>query len=337
MLSLALCLSTKHSVTLFWNKEDEILAKAKERFAFDLSPLTFAPSIFGSSTSFFQRYRESKRYDLIIVLSDGSIPLIGCPLILHFQSPMLWVNGRTLKNRYKLSRVKDVIVNSQFTKEYTDKSLGRQSIVLYPPVTIQREYLPSKKQKVILNVGRFGINQAGSSYKKQDILADTFVEMIKEGQINWKLVLVMSVHEKDNSAFEAFKEKYKDYPIEIVSNVTNQQLWDMYEMASIYWHASGFGEDLVLHPDRAEHFGISTVEAMGVGAVPIVVSAGGQKEIVSDGVNGRLWSTTDELQHATRELIKRSDLLQRFAQQSVNDARKYSEERFCSEVMKLVI
>ena len=53
-----------------------------------------------------------------------------------------------------------------------------------------------------------------------------------------------------------------------------------YKLAKIYWHASGFGEDLETHPEKAEHFGITTVEAMINGLVPIVIDAGGQKEIV---------------------------------------------------------
>jgi len=77
---------------------------------------------------------------------------------------MIWVNGRTLKNHLKLLRVKKIIVNSKFTKDYIDASLGRKSSVLYPPVSIQRDYDPQKKTNTILNVGRFGINQAGSSF-----------------------------------------------------------------------------------------------------------------------------------------------------------------------------
>ena len=60
-----------------------------------------------------------------------------------------------------------------------------------------------------------------------------------------------------------------------------------------------------------EHFGISTVEAMSAGVVPLVFAGGGQLEIVSDGVNGVLWNTPDELIAKTFELIK--------------DKQKYSE------------
>ncbi len=59
--------------------------------------------------------------------------------------------------------------------------------------------------------------------------------------------------------------------------------------ASIYWHAGGLGEDPDRHPDRFEHFGITVVEAMAAGAVPLVFAAGGPAEIVEHGVNGFHW------------------------------------------------
>ena len=339
MLSMALCLAKEHEVFLIWDKTspEMIVKQARTRFQFDLSELTFVKSPFTPKVSLMRRLKVSKEYDLMVVLSDGSIPVVSCPLILHFQSPMMWINGRSLMNRLKLSRVRHIVVNSNFTKKYIDASLGRKTSVLYPPVAIQRSYDPQKKTKTILNVGRFGINQAGSSFKKQDVLADAFVKMNTLGLKGWQLTFVMSVSDKDKEAFELFKKKYSEYPIVIVSNPTNSELWDIYEKASMYWHASGFGEDLNLYPDRAEHFGISTVEAMGVGAVPIVVNAGGQKEIVEDGINGRLWGTLDELEEATKELINNPKRLQELAEQGILDSQKFSGDRFCRDIKKLIL
>ena len=43
----------------------------------------------------------------------------------------------------------------------------------------------------------------------------------------------------------------------------------------LFWHAAGLGEDPTTNPDRFEHFGISVVEAMSAGAVPMVYEHGG--------------------------------------------------------------
>jgi glycosyltransferase involved in cell wall biosynthesis len=63
-------------------------------------------------------------------------------------------------------------------------------------------------------------------------------------------------------------------------------------------------EDLERFPERAEHFGIATLEAMAFGCVPIVIRAGGQSEIVEDGRSGFLCSDTDELKKITGHVVK---------------------------------
>ncbi len=87
-----------------------------------------------------------------------------------------------------------------------------------------------------------------------------------------------------------------NYPIEILRAVPYETLLSFYGRAKIYWHAAGYDEDLDTHPERAEHFGITTVEAMSAGAVPVVIAAGGQTEIVRDKETGLLWKTVDELE-----------------------------------------
>ncbi len=51
-----------------------------------------------------------------------------------------------------------------------------------------------------------------------------------------------------------------------------------------------------------KHFGITTVEAMSAGAVPVVIDSGGQRETVDHEVNGFRWSELTELQNYTRRI-----------------------------------
>ena len=78
----------------------------------------------------------------------------------------------------------------------------------------------------------------------------------------------LSVNPDEEELFSQFRKSAEGFPIEFLVNKKNDELWGIYSKAKIYWHASGFGEDLEAHPEFAEHFGISTVEAMGAGAVP---------------------------------------------------------------------
>src|SRR5206468_84092 len=111
-------------------------------------------------------------------------------------------------------------------------------------------------------------------YKKQQVMVETFKEMVDSGVADWKLLIAASVRKEEEKRFESMRQLAKGYPISFLVNQSNNDLWEVYAKAKIYWHASGFGEDIVLHPEYAEHFGITTVEAMGAGVVPVVIGIG---------------------------------------------------------------
>lgn len=93
-----------------------------------------------------------------------------------------------------------------------------------------------------------------------------------------------------------------------------QALADLYGQASIFWHATGLGEDAEADPNRMEHFGISIVEAMSAGAVPVVLGvAGPAEEVVEPGVSGRHFTDLTDLVAQTVELIGDPDELLRLS------------------------
>lgn len=334
MLTAASCLSREHSVFLFWN-DQSIIKKAEERFGLDLSKVGLARNIFSKETTFFRRVLETRKYDLIIYLSDGSIPFIlSKKVFIHFQFPVEWVNGRSFKIKLKLLRVPKIFCNSYFTKSFIDKKFTVKSIVLYPPAQIETG--KTKKENIILHVGRFGLSIEGSNFKKQDIMIESFKKMIANGLTNWRFILVISFQTKDKERVEELEEKAKGLPIQFLKNPKNSTLLDLYGKAKIYWHASGFGEDLVKYPERAEHFGISTVEAMGAGAVPVVINAGGQPEIIGDGKNGFLWNNLEELQKRTLQLINDETLMRKMSKAAIERAVVFSGDRFCREVREMI-
>lgn len=339
MLTAALCLVKNHSVSVFWNpqREEEIKNTAQHRFGFDLSALQFTDNIFISQTPLLERLRKTRNYDVIIYLSDGSIPLVlAKKLIVHFQFPVEWVDTKAIKTRVKMSRVHSIICNSLFTKSFIDKKFGTQSTVLYPPVDVRNEQ-EYKKEEIILHVGRFtGLDVEGKDFKKQEVMIAAFKKMVEHGVEGWKFILVVSVKTSDREKVDLLKDRTRGFPIQIVENPEHEKLWDLYAKAKIYWHATGFCEDLVSHPEKAEHFGIATVEAMSQGVVPVVINAGGQKEIVENGKNGMLWETLEELKRKTVMLIENDSLWQRLSNNAKDASKRYSKERFCKELYEII-
>jgi len=336
MMTIAQCLSDNHSVDIFWDNEKD-LKELTKRFSLDLSKVKLVPNIFNSQTSTFKRLIETKKYDVIIFLSDGSLPLVASgKLFVHIQQPLKIMQTNSLFDKLKISRVNRFFCNSEFTKTFINQKFHLKSVILYPPVTLFPKDL--KKENIILHVGRFRVrNVKNDDYKKQGVMIDAFKDMINKGLKDWEFVLAVSIQEKDKDSFEVMKNKAEGFPIRFLVNKNNDQLWDIYSKAKIYWHASGFGENLDNNPEYAEHFGISTVEAMGAGVVPVVINAGGQKEIVVEGENGFLWDSIKELQEKTLKLVNDESLLTKFSKQAKESAKKFSADKFYKSVDDLIL
>lgn len=337
MMTMAKCLSVDHEVSVFWDKKQD-LEELTQRFSLDLDKVRLTKNIFLPNVSFLNRLWQSRKYDVIIFLSDGSIPLLlSKKLFLHFQQPIRELAVKGFINKLKLGRVNGIVYNSEYTKSFNIKTLSKtKSTVIYPPIFLMARNV--EKENIILHVGRFRVKNVGvSDYKKQDVMIDEFKKLIDEEKIkNWKFVLAVSIREKDEERFALLKKQASGYPIEFLINKSNSDLWEIYNKSKIYWHASGYGEDLENYPEYAEHFGISTVEAMGAGCVPIVINAGGQTEIVINKKNGFLWNDLSELKSFTKQLIDNQKLWQEMSERAKLRAKDFSKENFCEQVYKLI-
>jgi len=327
ILTLASCLAKENQVEIFWDNPEQI-KKSISLLNIDISKFSFRKNIFLKS-SLIDKLLITRKYDCIIYMSDGSIPfLFGKKNILLFQFPVNWVNGVNLLTKMKFKFISHVICYSDFVKKYLDSSFKIDSKVIVPPVNI--EFDSVKKENIILSVGRF---TKGMNTKKQKFLIDEFKKHSAEEFKGWKLVLVGSSLPHDQDFVSYLKSEAKGFPIQILDNLEYNKTRDLYSKAKIYWHAAGFGEDLNTYPERAEHFGISVVEA---GAVPVVVNAGGLKEIVNDKKDGYLWSSPAELFKITLELINDSGLLKKTSENAIKESQKYSEEKFCEKVRSII-
>ncbi len=160
--------------------------------------------------------------------------------------------------------------------------------MLYPAVQLPDQDIDRAiKQREILHVGRFF--RVGHN-KKQLELVKVFKRLVDGGKAQgWHLTLAGQVAEEDQSYVENVAQEAMGYPITISTNITIEDLRCLYEKAAIYWHATGLNEETDESPELKEHFGITTVEAMSYGCLPIVLNGGGQPEIVDDAVSGFLF------------------------------------------------
>jgi glycosyltransferase involved in cell wall biosynthesis len=333
-MTVAECLTRNGwQVNIFWD-DRRIKNKIKEKFGLELKKVGFAPNVFNKSL--LEKYRVLKKYDLIFFLSDGSLPfLFGRKNLLHLQLPFQSVNGKSWLNRLKLKKIDDIICNSQFTKKFIDQEYGVVSRVIYPPVAV-KDFEPGRKEKMILSVGRFSrLMQA----KRQDILIQAFRQMLglDGGRLlkDWRLVLAGGTEVGKDESFGKLKRMAKGSAVEIIENPSFSELKKLYSRAKIFWLASGFGISEKKHPEKVEHFGITTVEGMASGCVPVVINKGGQREIVTEGQDGLLWKSQKELVKKTLGIIRERVLWRRLSRVAQSRARDFSQERFCREIQEI--
>ena len=274
-----------------------------------------------------------KGFDGILWLSDGSIPFMPffATKVIHFQAPFKNVDGKSLKNKLKLMGTK-IICNSEYTKKFIDKEFGISSIVVYPPVETDK-FKPMEKDKLILTVGRFS---SSSQFKRHDLLIEAFKDLIKSGAKGWRMVIAGKVEDQQSlKIISELRSKIKGLPIAIKTDLEHERLKFLYGQSSVYWHAAGYGADLNKNPERAEHFGISTVEAMSAGAIPLSFSAGGQLEIISNGENGFLWTNPRELISLTKKIIDNDKLREKISLSAISRSKYFNQEIFCQKIRKL--
>jgi glycosyltransferase involved in cell wall biosynthesis len=216
--------------------------------------------------------------------------------------------------------------NSEFTRRWIRAYWNRDSQVLYPLVNTA-EYKPQPKRCQILNVGRFF---AGQHNKKHHIMVEAFKSMVDGGLAGWELHLAGgSTPGEEHAEYLADIERFaRGYPISLHPDISGQELVNLYAASAIYWHASGYAEDEKHDPDKFEHFGITTVEAMAAGCVPVVIGKGGQPEIVEHGTSGYLWNDLDELKALSLHLIGSPEQREKMSAAALAKSKTYDKEHF---------
>ncbi len=272
--------------------------------------------------------RESGKYDFFVnnCMLEMVFPLANySEFVCHFPE-------RERSRFFHVDRYSHIIFNSLYTAEWIRKRWELDPHVhIYPPVDIQPDFFPGDKEPWILSVSRF---EPGGN-KQQQEMAREFLhlkQMYPEQMHSWRLVLAGGSIQ-DNPYLDGVKQLagIPGSDIDVQVNVPIETLQSLYKKAAVFWHFSGLGQT---HPERIEHFGMTTVEAMQNGVVPVVFKGGGQKEIVTDGTNGFFFENRKQAAEATITIITDFDRRQAFARAAFERGKDFTRENFIQKVRR---
>lgn len=275
--------------------------------------------------------RESGNYDMFVNASmlEMVYPLSNVSLfVCHFPE-------RSKGAYFYVHHYEHLIYNSLYGAEWISKKWHiSPSHHLYPPVDMEPvDSISPPKDKIILSVARF---ETGGS-KQQAEMIDAFQGLrtrFENDLEGWKLILCGG-----SSASNPYLEKLQQtlhaqsgVPVELKINVPLSELKQLYSRSAIFWHLCGLGQT---NPAHVEHFGMSTVEAMQNGCVPIVFDGGGQREIVEHGSSGYRFASTRELSDRTVKVIRDQNLRDRLSRAAHERSKLFSESVFTANVRQL--
>jgi glycosyltransferase involved in cell wall biosynthesis len=248
-----------------------------------ISTLPFHLPIFG----LYQRYMESKLIekandeDLIIQASGGLVlprkknqkVIIYCHHdfqnetkkdITKYKGAWSWY----YKPYYVLSQkfvnqINDAnilfISNSKFIQDSIKQKFSKDSVVIYPPVELKLFRNDIKKENSAITVSRY--SQEKNLEFAIDVFQDTDVKYTLIG--NTKTQVNKLYYEEILSRVNDIKSK-----ISLLKNVERSKVVENLQRSKVYFHAS------------PETFGISVVEGIAAGCIPIVPDNSAHKETV---------------------------------------------------------
>ena len=176
---------------------------------------------------------------------------------------------------------------------------------------------------------RFVAIQPGTSLALKEWSLERFAAVARHLSNTHGLRIVLVGAESERERTRALGELISDLdPIDITGTMGLRTTVALLERASLYWHATGFGRKEPQEAHAFEHFGISVVEAMGVGCVPLCYGAAGPLEIIEFGKSGWHFDTFEELSTLTELMAWQPARLEEMRRATQQRAHAFSEAAF---------
>ena len=210
-----------------------------------------------------------------------------------------------------------LLVNSYFTAEAVKEFLRVTPKVLYPPVpstffskgSVGLNQKP--RENLVVTVSRFG--------RGKGIETIPYIAKLTNKDIHFVMIGVLHDTNVLQSVLNSIKKLGLTDRVKVLTNVSRQEMKMILNSAKIY-----------LHTKVREAFGISIVEAMAMGCLPVVHNSGGVKEYLPEDF--RYENPRDAARRIDKAIYEWSSGR---AKEMMRIAERYSEENFSRKFIKI--
>ena len=213
----------------------------------------------------------------------------------------------------RVSHIDRLLAVSDYTREFVKETWRRDSTTLYPPcpVDLYSGLRDDPKENLVITVGRIGPE------KRMEL----FLEIARR-MLHVKFAIIGSVSEDKKSYSDMLKKAAPSNVSFVLAPL--RKVKDILGRAKVYVHSA-----------LNEHFGITIVEAMAAGCVPVVHNSGGPREIVTNNV-GYKWSTVPEASSQIADLIGDDALRREFSKVAAARSKLFGPEAFESGLARVL-
>lgn len=223
------------------------------------------------------------------------------------------------KSIIKIRNSAHTFTNSSFSANAIKETFNMDAKVLWPPVNIEN-FHPNKKQNLVVSVGRFDRTKNHETLIKSFRNVDT-ASCVIIGNSSGKESELYILKLKSLIRKLGLKERIKllvDCPFNSLKNLLSK--------AKVYVHSMPF-----------EPFGISVVEAMAAGCVPIVHKRSGTNiEIVENDKYGFSFEDVTELSEKINLILENEDLRKKYSTKAVQRSRIFGKKVFKKRILHAV-
>jgi len=233
---------------------------------------------------------------------NAATKIFHCQFPFDYELPRLRIDNTYIHNI--LNTYNHIIVNSEYTKEclmdhYKTYDYFTEKIdIVYPPcMPFKSNEIYNKKNNMFVMVGRIFDYYQYANNKYFDIAISVFNELCN---YDYKLIIIGSI--KSNEYYERLINMIQDRnKIMILPDISDEEKNKYLQESKYYIQLTGINDKYAFNK---EHFGISMVEAVNYGCIPISCNAGYPKYLIENNVNGHLVDNQESLKELIVDILE---------------------------------